>query len=151
MSRGKLWEAIDVSPFPHVFVYRPLHLLRHASRPSNMPEYCCCGLANKDIGSKAGVEGKTSGLPAQHSDEYGAPFCLSLSLAPCHNIKPGRVVLHPKLLANPNGSRQSVTLHYCTPNDPIFLPLPKPRKAGKWEIEGHCNSCATTIYDDGEV
>jgi hypothetical protein len=98
-----------------------------------MPEYCCCGLANKDIGSKAGVEGKMSGLPAQHSDEYG------------------RVVLHPKLLANPNGSRQSVTLHYCTPNDPIFLPLPKPRKAGKWEIEGHCNSCATTIYDDGEV
>src|ERR1700685_1285754 len=108
MSRGKLWEAIDVSPFPHVFVYRPLHLLRHASPPSNMPEYCCCGLANKDIGSKAGVEGKRSGLPAQQSDEYGAPFCLSLSLAPCHNIKPGRVVLHPKLLANPNGSRQSV-------------------------------------------
>src|ERR1700727_3251737 len=104
MPCGKLWEVIDMA-HQCIFVYCPPYLLRCTSQPSNMPEYGCCGLANKDIGSKTGVEGKTSGLPAHHSDEYGAPFCLSMSLAPCHNIRPGCVVLHPKLLANPNGSR----------------------------------------------
>src|ERR1700683_4427624 len=99
MSRGKLWEVIDASR-PRVFVYCPPHLLRRTSQPSNIPEYGCCGLANKDIGSKAGVEGKTFGLPAHNSDEYCVSFCLStLSLAPCHNVRPGHVILHLKLLA----------------------------------------------------
>jgi hypothetical protein len=115
-----------------------------------MPEFGCLRLADNDIRSKAHIDGETSGLSADTPQEFGM-FKRTLRDNLCYNVQTGDVVFHPKLLANPNGARQSVTLHYCDPNDPLFLPLPKPRKAGKWATDGCCSTCATTIYDDGEV
>jgi len=42
------------------------------------------------------------------------------------------------MLANPNGSQQSMTLHPCQLGDPDFLPLPKAWGASTAEI---CRTC----------
>jgi hypothetical protein len=55
------------------------------------------------------------------------------------------------------GKRQTVSLHLCSANDPLFIQLPIARKSTKTRgrkthklTEDECGSCSIE-YDDGEV
>jgi hypothetical protein len=110
-----------------------------------MPEAGCLVKAHLDIQSKAGIPG-SSGMSADHPSEHGTLSKLCIFTFQLIYL-PGLLFFHEPMLANPNGSRQSMTLHPCQLGDPDFLPLPKARGVSTTEI---CTTCREAVYQDEE-
>ncbi|KZP15730.1 hypothetical protein FIBSPDRAFT_958569 [Athelia psychrophila] len=90
-----------------------------------MPEEFCLESTALEIESRAWIKGGTSGLLARDPFEHGL------------------IHFHTNMLSDPNGSRQSVTLHRCNTTNNLFLPLPKARKAAG--DGSKCSVCVTPM------
>lgn len=92
-----------------------------------MPENTCLEHAGKEITSRAGLKGETSGLaandPAEHGEFRGMSYICIQQLTDVL----GLMHFHTNMLADPKGARQSVTLHCCHSTDECFSPFPRVR------------------------
>ncbi|KAF8954277.1 hypothetical protein BDZ97DRAFT_2081817 [Flammula alnicola] len=75
-----------------------------------MPESFVLAYFLREIAHLASKKGTTSKLPASHPQEHGL------------------LVFHPPCCAKVDGNRQTVTIHRCRADDPVFHVLPEPRK-----------------------
>ena len=64
----------------------------------------------------------------------------------------GKFIVQRECCARLDGSRQTFTIHICSPSDPIFVPLPMPfiKDQGPAKKKSHvCSACNLNVSKEG--